>query len=84
MVSGPTAPASLCVTEPKLPFERGIDIRDETVRLWWNRFGPLFAGEVRRTRVRHMRSFRHWAWHLDDMYGKLNGEMVYLRAGGRP
>ncbi len=29
-----------------LPFERGIDISHETVRLWWNRFGPLFAGEI--------------------------------------
>jgi putative transposase len=28
----------------------GIDI-GETVRLWFNRFGPLFAGEVRRQRV---------------------------------
>ena len=35
--------------------ERGIDIRHETVRLWWNRFGPLFAGEVRRQRVSWMR-----------------------------
>lgn len=25
--------------------ERGIDISHETVRLWWNRFGPMFAGE---------------------------------------
>ena len=23
--------------------ERGIDISHETVRFWWNRFGPLFA-----------------------------------------
>ena len=23
--------------------ERGIDICDETVRLWWNRFGPMLA-----------------------------------------
>ena len=23
--------------------ERGIDICHETVRYWWNRFGPLFA-----------------------------------------
>lgn len=27
-----------------LLFERGIDICHETVRLWWNRFGPMFAG----------------------------------------
>ena len=27
--------------------ERGIDICHETVRLWWNRFGPMFAAEIR-------------------------------------
>ncbi len=27
-----------------LAFERGVDICHETVRLWWNRFGPMFAG----------------------------------------
>ena len=58
--------------------ERGIDICHETVRHWWNRFGPMFASEVRRQRVSAMRRFRHWRWHLDEMYVKLNGEMVYL------
>ena len=38
-----------------LLFERGIDIYHETVRLWWNRFGPLFAGEVRRAMPRSRR-----------------------------
>jgi len=23
--------------------ERGIDISHETIRFWWNRFGPLFG-----------------------------------------
>jgi putative transposase len=41
-------------------FERGIDLSHETVRYWWNRFGPLFAGEIRRKRVSYMRGFRHW------------------------
>ena len=59
-------------------FERGYDLCHETVRLWWNRFGPMFAGEIRRKRVNNMRGFRHWRWHLDEMYVKLNGEMVYL------
>ncbi len=27
--------------------ERGIDVRHETVWFWWNRFGPLFASEIR-------------------------------------
>jgi putative transposase len=31
--------------------ERGIDISHETVRFWWNRFGPIFAAEIRRKRA---------------------------------
>lgn len=31
--------------------ERGIDISYETVRFWWNRFGPLFATEIRKKGV---------------------------------
>src|ERR1700727_188469 len=70
-------PLSLRNVEDLL-FERGIDICHETVRLWWNRFGPMFAGEVRRRRVQHMRAFTHWKWHLDEVYVKINGEMRYL------
>ncbi len=70
-------PLSLRNVEDLL-FERGIDVCHETVRFWWNRFGPMFAAEVRRRRVSRMRGFRHWRWHLDEMYVKLNGEMVYL------
>ena len=61
-----------------LLFERGIDVCHETVRHWWNRFGPVFAADIRRRRVSRMRGFRHWRWHLDEMYVKLNGKMVYL------
>jgi putative transposase len=61
-----------------LLFERGIDICHETVRLWWNRFGLMFAGEIRRKRVQRMRQFTHWKWHLDEVYVKINGEMRYL------
>src|ERR1700740_1112535 len=70
-------PPSLRSVEDLL-FERGIDICHETVRLWWNRFGPMFAGEIRRKRVQHMRQFTHWRWHLDEVYVKINGEMRYL------
>ena len=70
-------PLSLRNVEDLL-FERGIDISHETVRYWWNRFGPLFAGDIRRQRISRMRGFRHWRWHLDEMYVKVNGEMVYL------
>ena len=47
--------------------------------MWWNRFHPLFAGDIRRLRVSAMRGFRQWRWHLDEMYVKLNGLTVYLR-----
>ena len=48
-------PLSLRQIEDLL-FERGIDICHETVRFWWNRFGPMFAAEIRkRTMKRHGR-----------------------------
>ena len=58
--------------------ERGIDICHETVRLWWNRFGPMFAGEIRRKRVQAMRTCTHWRWHLDEVFVRINGERHYL------
>jgi putative transposase len=58
--------------------ERGIDVSYETVRFWWNRFGPMFAAEIRRKRVQRMRAYTHWRWHLDEVYVKINGEMHYL------
>ena len=70
-------PLSLRNVEDLL-FERGIDICHETVRHWWNRFGRVFAADIRRQRISRMRGFRQWKWHLDEMYVKLNGEMVYL------
>jgi len=70
-------PLSLRNVEDLL-FERGIDLCHETVRFWWNRFGPMFASDIRRHRVSHLRAFSRWRWHLDEMYVKLNGQMVYL------
>ena len=58
--------------------ERGIDICHETVRFWWNRFGPMFAAEIRRKRVDCMRAHTHLRWRLDDVFVKINGEKHYL------
>ena len=58
--------------------ERGIDISHETVRFWWNRFGLMFAAEIRRRRVDQMRSGTHWQWHLDEVFVKINEEQHYL------
>jgi putative transposase len=58
--------------------ERGIDVSYETVRYWWNRFGPMFAAEIRKKRSAAMRQVLQWRWHLDEVYVKINGEMHYL------
>ena len=36
--------------------------------------GPIFAGDIRRQRASAMRGFRHWRWHLDEVYVKIDGE----------
>jgi putative transposase len=58
--------------------ERGIDISHETIRFWWNRSGPLFAAEIRKNRIAHLRRFPQWRWHLDEVFVKINGKLRYL------
>ena len=58
--------------------ERGIEISHETVRYWWNRFGPMFAAELRRKRVDRMRGRKQWRWHLDEVFVKINCVTHYL------
>ena len=69
-------PLSLRQVEDLL-HERGIDVSYETVRCWWNRFGPLFSSEIRKRRVRHG-SYSPWRWHLDEVFVRINGETHYL------
>ncbi len=63
-------PLSLRQVEDLL-FERGIE------RFWWNRFGPMFAAEIRKRRVHH-RSYSQWRWHLDEVFVSINGKTHYL------
>jgi putative transposase len=56
----------------------GINVSHESVRHWWNRFGPMFAGEIRRKRIQQMRAHSNWQWHLDEVFVKINGETHYL------
>ena len=58
--------------------ERGIDISHESVRFWWQRFGPLFATVIRRKRAEIRRAGPQWCWHLDEMFVKIKGERRYL------
>ncbi len=70
-------PLSLRQVEDLL-HERGIDICHETVRAWWNRFGPLFAAEIRKKRSASMWGSPQWRWHLDEVFVRINGETHYL------
>jgi len=55
-----------------------VDDPDAPVRFWWNRFGPMFAAEIRKKRVAHMRFYPQWRWHLDEAFVKVNGKLCYL------
>ena len=58
--------------------ERGINISHETVRYWWNRFGPIFAANIRQKRIQRECNWRQWQWHLDEVFVKINGDTFYL------
>ena len=58
--------------------ERGIDICHESLRLWVDRFSPLFAGKIRKPRTNYMHQVTQWQWHLDEMFVKINGIKHYL------
>ena len=52
---------------------RGIMVSYETVRRWVNHFGPKIAADLRKRRPKP-----HTIWHLDEVYLKIDGRMVYL------
>ncbi len=70
-------PLSLRNVEDPL-HERGIEVSHESVRFWWNRFGPEFASEIRRCRIQRMRTWSNRQWHLDEVLVKINCELHYL------
>lgn len=70
-------PLSLRQVE-ELLHERGIDISHETVRFWWNRFGPVFAAELRNKQRKTAHQHVQWRWHLDEVVVRVNGERRYL------
>jgi putative transposase len=53
--------------------ERGVGVSYETVRRWVNHFGPKIAADLRKRRLKP-----HTTWHLDEVYLKIGGRMVYL------
>jgi putative transposase len=53
--------------------ERGVAVSYETVRRWVNHFGPMIEADLRKRRQKP-----HTTWHLDEVYLKIDGRMVYL------
>src|SRR5271169_124755 len=53
--------------------ERGILVSYETVRRWVNHFGPKIAADLRKRRPKP-----YTTWHLDEVYLKIDGRLVYL------
>jgi len=55
--------------------ERGIDVCHETILHWWNKFGTLFAKEIKKNSNYQV---SNWRWHIDEVFVKINGELHYL------
>src|SRR5258708_36943599 len=55
-----------------------MEMRHGSVRWWWNRCGQMFAAEIGKKRVAHLRHFPQWRWHLDEVFVKINGKLCYL------
>jgi putative transposase len=53
--------------------ERGIAVSYETMRRWVNNFGSRIAAHLRNSRPKP-----HTTWHLDEVYLKIDGRLVYL------
>jgi putative transposase len=53
--------------------ERGIAVSYETVRRWVNHFGPMIAADLRKRRPKP-----YTIWHLDEVYLKIAGRMLFL------
>ena len=53
--------------------DRVIDVSYETIRRWVEKFGSQYA-----KRIRSRSEPPSPVWHLDEVYTKINGEMVYL------
>ena len=57
----------------ELMVERGVDVSYETIRRWIDKFGSAYA-----KRIKSRSEPPSPVWHLDEVYTKINGKMVYL------
>ena len=55
-----------------------MDVCHKSTRLWVDRFGTLFAKNIRKQRSSYMRQVKQWQWHLDEVFVKISGVQHYL------
>ena len=53
--------------------QRGVTVTYETLRQWCQRFGPVYARQLRRRRGRLGDT-----WHLDEVFVTIQGRQQYL------
>jgi putative transposase len=53
--------------------ECGLAVSYEIIRRWVNHFRPMIAADLRKRRQKP-----HTTWHLNEIYLKIDGRMVYL------
>ena len=57
----------------EMMLERGVQVSHEAIRLWTLKFGAEYARRLRRRIGRYGDT-----WHLDEVFCRINGELVYL------
>ena len=57
----------------EMMLERGVEVSHEAIRRWCLTFGAEYARRLRRQRGRSGDT-----WHLDEVFCKINGRLVYL------
>ena len=57
----------------EMMLERGVEVSHEAIPLWCLKFGTEYARRLRRRRGRPGDT-----WHLDEVFCKINGKLVYL------
>jgi putative transposase len=57
----------------EMMLERGVHVSHEAIRFWCLTFGAEYA-----RRLRRQRGCSGDTWHLDEVFCKINGELVYL------
>ena len=57
----------------EMMLERGVEVSYEAIRLWCLKFGADYS-----KRLRRQRGQAGGTWHLDEVFCKIHGELVYL------